>query len=238
MGKTPLSGALLFACVLLAAPRPAQAHREDYSDETLVYLTLGLGEWEPEYWFDYGRHRDREVSFLRHSLALEYGITERWMLDGRASFGKDVGAASRFESGRFETRYRFSEEGRWPVDIAVSAEVNTSREADGSRESAIEPRLILSKDRGPLNVTLNLSEEIPLEAGKAHLIGALGLRHVASGHLRAGFEVKYDKTARAGALVPQVWLALSRAVTVKLAVSIGFERNRDSFGRMAIEIEL
>src|SRR5438105_2140381 len=57
----------------------ARAHREDFIDETLVYQTLERGEFEPEYWFDYGHRSDVSRDFMRHNLAAEFGITEHWM---------------------------------------------------------------------------------------------------------------------------------------------------------------
>src|SRR5436190_7054221 len=69
--------------VLLASAPSAFAHKEDYIDETLVYLTLGAQEFEPEYWFDYGRLRDEHRDFTRHNLSAEYGITDHWMVEGR-----------------------------------------------------------------------------------------------------------------------------------------------------------
>src|SRR5437870_10606646 len=103
--------------VLLASAVPAAfAHKEDYIDETLVYLTLGREEFEPEYWFDYGRLRDERREFTRHNVSVEYGITDHWMVEGRATMEKVGGDGLNFDSARLETRYRLSDEGTLPVD--------------------------------------------------------------------------------------------------------------------------
>ena len=72
----------------LSFSKSALAHRDDYIDETLVYLTLEKKEIEPEYWFDFGyKHdedADKNIGFLRHNFALEYGITDHWRLMGAA----------------------------------------------------------------------------------------------------------------------------------------------------------
>src|SRR5439155_1532865 len=79
------------------------AHREDYIDETLLFLTLERGKSEPEYWFDIGR--DDSQRFMRHHLALEYGITDHWMIDGRVTgFHGEEHSGLDFNSARFETR--------------------------------------------------------------------------------------------------------------------------------------
>ena len=81
------------------------------------------------------------------------------MIDGRASGLDEHGF--HLDSSRLETRYRFFNEDTLPIDIAVSGEVNTNRDAQGHQIVGIEPRLILSKDFGKLNLTTNLAEEFP-----------------------------------------------------------------------------
>ena len=159
---------VIFALLLfLEAPDTALAHREDYIDETLVFETVEQGAIEPEYWFDYGHRSDTGTDFTRHNIALEYGITRYWMLDGRATIERVSGSNAVFDSGRLETRYRFFEEGTLPIDIALSGELNLRRRENGSYQYGVEPRLILSKDFGKLNLTVNLAEELPLNRGDA-----------------------------------------------------------------------
>ena len=68
---------------LLLGASSTFAHREDYIDETLVFATLDRGEVESQYWFDAGS--EDSDGFTRHHIALEYGITDHWMIDGRVS---------------------------------------------------------------------------------------------------------------------------------------------------------
>ena len=229
---------LAITLLFLAIPSRSLAHRDDYLDETLVYLTLGLDELEPEYWFDYGYLSDENLYFIQHNLALEYGVTERWMIDGRTTFTSVRGRDTRFQSGRFETRYRFADEGTLPIDLAVSGEVNAERREDGSEQYGIEPRLIFSKDFGELNLTVNMAGEIPLNAGEASLNPAFGFRYNATNLIRLGSEIKYSTDDRRGAIVPQVWFTLPHEITIKVGTSIGLDRSRERFGRLAIELEL
>ena len=108
--------------------RAVYAIGEDYIDETLVYATLERGAVEPGYWFDIGR--DDSGQFMRHNVVLEYGITDHWMVDGRATGIDERRDGFHFDSSRLETRYRFFDEGMLPVDIAASGEINSNRDQD------------------------------------------------------------------------------------------------------------
>lgn len=232
--------AYIVFCTLITASI-AFAHREDYIDETLVYLTLEKSEIEPEYWFDFGtRSLDNskgKVDFIRHNFAIEYGITDHLMVDSRVTVGDEEHESAVFDSARFETRYRFFEEGEKPIDIAVSGEINTERDEENSLETGIEPRLILSKDfLKKLNLTLNLPLEIKILSAHREFIPSFGWRYNATSLLSFGSELKYNKHTREGAIIPQIWFALPHEITVKLGYSFGFDDNKEDFGRVAVEV--
>ncbi len=230
--------ALAAAVIQLLNAPPASAHRDDYLDETLVYLTLEQGELEAEYWLDFGFRPTPAKDFVRHNVALEWGISDRWMIDSRASIESEDGDGTTLESARVESRYRFLDEGDLPVDIAISGEVNWSREQDGSTTFALEPRVILSRDFGEkLNFTLNLSDEIPLQSGSPAFLAALGVRFNWTQLVRIGSEAQYDIRRHAGSIVPQLWFAFPRDITLKVGYSIGVARNEEDFARAALEVE-
>ena len=102
------------------------------------------------------------------------------MIDGRATGLDERRDGFHFDSSRLETRYRFFDEGMLPIDIAASGEINSNRDETGHQIVGIEPRLILSKQLGKLNMTFNLSAEFPFS------------RHSPSVETRGGFE--YDVT--------------------------------------------
>lgn len=220
---------LLF--LLLCSSR-ALAHREDYIDETLVFLTLERGEIETEYWFDAGR--DDSDRFLRHHLALEYGITDHWMVDGRITGLDEQGF--HFDSSRLETRYRFFDEGTLPVDIAVSGEINTQRDEHGRQIAGVEPRLILSRDFGKLNLTANLAEEIPFSHDHPSFEVRGGWRYDVTELFRFGTEVRYDNQERSVGVIPQVWFAFPHDVTFKAGYSNDFGGIHERFVRVAFEL--
>jgi hypothetical protein len=231
---------VFFLTVILAIafPKICSAHREDYIDETLVFLTLERKSFEPEYWFDMGRETAALRDFYRHSVAVEYGITEHWMLDGRSSFKHDTGLSNEFESARLESRYRFGDEGDRPVDVAVSGEFNVTHFAFANDEFGFEPRLIFSKDIEQLNLTVNLPVEIPLDHGTVSTVPAFGIRYDVSEAFRFGSEVKYDTDRKAGSVIPQIWLGVSESLTFKAGYSLNFAHNRERFLRVALEMEL
>jgi hypothetical protein len=226
---------LLVVALSLLSARMALAHREDYIDETLVFQTLEEHAVEPEYWFDYGTRP--EGDFNRHNVALEYGITDHLMIDGRATVDNPDNGDANFDSARLETRFRFTEEGEWPIDLALSAEVNTRRLENGHYQYGLEPRLVLSKDLGRLNFTLNVAEELPVNRGAPSVEFASGVRYNATNLLRFGSELKYDVHERGGAIIPQVTLAFPHEITFKVGYSKGFDQNRENFARFVIEVE-
>lgn len=216
---------VMVATALLFITTPLFAHREDYLGETLVFLTLERHAVEPEFFADVARHiRD-------YNAALEYGITDRTMVDGRVSWDREGGV----HAGRLEGRHRFGDEGIWPVDVAVSLEANFETD-EGRRHTAIEPRLILSKDVERFNVTVNLAEEIASGGGGSALRVASGVRFDASRWIRVGNEFQYDLRDRRGAVVPQLWLTLPHEITVK-AGYFASVHGAPHFIRAAVEFE-
>jgi len=222
--------------LLVFSARAGWAHREDYLDETLVFVTLEQGELEPEYWVDYGHRADPPANFIRHHVTLEYGVTAHWMFDGRATIASTVGRATTFDSARLETRYRFGEEGELPVDIALSGEVNTERTEEGARDYGLEPRLILSKDVGALNGTLNLPTEISLRQGAVEFLPALGLRYDLSPLIRVGSECQGNPVRQEAVLNPQLWVVLPHEVTLKVGYAYGVGNTTEQFTRIALEV--
>ena len=238
MKNHPLGrGLTVLALVFVTLTSTVWAHKEDYIDETLVYLTLDQGEFEPEYWFDYGHRSDSGLDFMRHNLSAEYGITDHWMLDGRATMQKEEGMAFEFDSARLETRYRFGGEGENFVDTAISGEANVERE-DGVDRFGLEPRLILSKDFHQLNFTVNFSEEIPFDSRRYAFQVSSGFRYDATERIQFGSELKYDVNNHEAAVIPQIWFAFPHEVTLKAGYSHGFDHNKEDFLRLVVEIGL
>src|SRR5204863_8451698 len=126
-------------------PAKAWAHRDDYIDETFVYTTLARSEFELEIWGESRGGEGRSTSRW-FTGACEYGITSRWTNDGAGQWVRDHDPLH-FGRLRLETRFRFSEEGRLPVDLAASAEYERERQAlTADYEETLTPRIVVSRD--------------------------------------------------------------------------------------------
>jgi hypothetical protein len=235
-GRMLPCGTLIGICsFLLLCIANAYAHGEDYIDETLVYDTLERGAVEPGYWFDIGR--DDSQHFMRHNLALEYGITDRWMIDARATGIDEYRDGFHFDSSRLETRYRFFDAGTLPVDMAVSGEINSRRDEQGHQIFGIEPRLILSKDFGKLNVTLNLAPEIPFNHNSPTFETRGGCEYAVTDVFHFGTELRYDTEEHAVGVIPQIWLTFPHKVTLKAGYSYDFGAIHERFLRVSLVAE-
>jgi hypothetical protein len=222
---------------LLLGIGSAHGHDEDYIDETLVFQTIEKGAIESAYWFDYGHRGDSNTYFQRHNLTLEYGITDRLMVDGRVTLDHPENQNTNFDFGRFETRFRLGDEGDWPIDVALSAEANVGRLENRRYQYGVEPRLILSKGFSKLNLTINVAEELWVNRGAPSVQLASGARYDLTQLFRFGSELKYEVHERSGSVIPQVWFALPHNITFKVGFSAAFDRNRENFVRFVIEAE-
>ena len=227
----------LFVFIGLLA-KPAFAHREDYIGETLVFQTLEKGATEPEYWLDIGRRKQDGV-FVRHTVAVEHGITGHWMVDGNVAFKSVSGKHPEFEAGRVETRLRFAGEGDYPVDTAFSFEMNREQEEDGTFATHAEPRLVLSKDLDAwnLNFTLNIPLEVNVKTGETALIPSGGFRFDVSHLIQLGTEARYDIDTHEGSVIPQIWFRFGHDITLKGGYFIGFDQSPDNYARLAAEFD-
>jgi len=218
------------------APPSLLAQAADYLGDTHVYDTPAKGELEPEYWFDYGRRRDVSKDFTRHWAMLEYGITERWMAELRGQFGRESGESLRFEKGELETRWRLGEKGAAFLDAASFLELEIEHEEDED-ELAIEPGLIISRDFGRLNLTANLSYEVPFESGSGSFHSALAAGWRLSRIIRLAGEYRHNWREDRISLIPQFWFIPRENVFVKIGYSFGVAEQKESFLRAALEVE-
>lgn len=224
-----------FLSIGLLTPGIAEAHRDDYIDETFVYMTLERGEREVELW---GEVRRTEAHQTERWVtgAFEYGVSSRWTLDGACQLvNRDAG--TRFGRVRTETRYRFAEEGRWPLDLAASAEyeLETSATTGDETEHTLTPRLVVSKDVTPkLNTTVNLDLPLSLSEGGVSFAYAVGLRYPAEGLLRVGTEIKGQPSRHTDMAFPQLWVALGHETTIKVGTGIGLTDRTDRFIARAV----
>lgn len=221
--------------LLLSVPTSGVfAHRDDYINETFVFQTLQAKEFEPELWLESANGTASESSFRAIAGAFEYGITNRWMVDGFARWLDPGDGDSSFQRFRAETRVRFGEEGDRPVDLAASFETEYEKEEESGRAGSrgtstwgwtMTPRLVLSRDLGSeFNVTLNLDLGRQFGSGVRDrwVPGyAVAARYPREAFLRYGFEFRQDfAEKRTTLLVPQAWFSFSHDATLKLGAGI------------------
>ncbi|HSB63660.1 MAG TPA: hypothetical protein VLJ18_05810 [Thermoanaerobaculia bacterium] len=217
-------------------PSVAEAHKDDYLTDTFVFVTLDRNELEIEYFLD-GQFSPRA---LGHRLGVEYGFSDHLMGDVAMSWMQNSGGPTAFSGGFVELRYRFGEESQHLLDRAASIEYRVERDpADGETRHLLEPRLVLNKDFGDYNVTLNLAYAIDLEKpGESAPEIALGFRSPAFGPFRAGLELRRElATENVFSVVPQAWVRFSDDAYVKVGFGKNLAASRESFVRVALEME-
>ncbi len=152
---------VMVSCLLL----PAAGMARDF--KVYGYKTPEAGEIELVYWTDYvaksdnkmkyfGTEADRE-SLWAHTLEVEYGVTDRFMLAAYADFEQPSGEDFEFVQSRIiAARYRFGEQGERFFDTALYVEYYLPRTGwQGKANEKAELRLILEKDIGSNTLTLN-----------------------------------------------------------------------------------
>jgi hypothetical protein len=186
---------LLAAALALAAPAAARADRRFYG-ETYNAATAPRGALDVELWSTLHRApRDGGVDLWRHQLELETGLTDRWDVALYNVATQEKGGSLRYEAAKVETRYRLADPGAWVVDPILYLEVKKEFVADAPW--AIEEKVILGKDAGPLNVSLNLSAEQEFPRGGGHELEwgwAAGTSYEVHPTVRVGGEAFGDLT--------------------------------------------
>jgi len=149
--------AVLLAAAALLLPTPSRADRRYYG-ETYNAVTAAPGGLDVEGWTTlFQAPRAGGTSFWRHQLELETGLTDRWDLAVYNDWRRDFGGTTRYEALRAESRFRLSQPGEWFVDPVLYLEVK--KEFIEDKPLAVEEKLILGKDLGRWNLSLNLSAE-------------------------------------------------------------------------------
>lgn len=198
---TPRCGLGLLACagsLLLAPTALANPHPLPYS---YPYQTLPTGKVEVEEIADLvpmkvAREKDDgtrdSVTALRSQLQteLELGVSDRLEAALYFSFHQSATAgtpAMRFDGLKQRLRYRFAEEGDWPVDAGIYFEV-----AEFYNEVELEEKILLHKRFGYLTTVCNLwvEQEYYFQEQQWKLIynPTLGATYELSPHLMLGLE--------------------------------------------------
>ncbi len=155
---------VVLVALMLLIIQPAHArHFKVYG-----YGTLDPGEVELVYWTDYVWKSDNKMNYFGetsvdreglwgHTLEIEYGLTERFMVAAYVDFEKPSGEDFKYVQSRIVTaRYRFGDPGARFFDTAIYVEYYlTDPDYQGAGKEKIEARLILEKDINGKTLRLN-----------------------------------------------------------------------------------
>ncbi len=236
----------LAAAAVLTVPAASRADRRYYG-ETYNASTAPRGSLDVELWTTYAeppRDASGVPGLWRHQLELETGITDRWDVAvygvARQLRGEDV----EFEAVKLESRFALAAPGTWLVDPVVYVELQKTFVED--RPFSVEEKLILAKDLGRLNVSLNLAGEQEFAGGEVEpeWSYALGSSWELVPAFRLGAEIfgerakvpvaadleQFEWQAWAG---PAVSIAVARSWLV-LAAGFGLNGESDAFRARAI----
>ncbi|MEW6324569.1 MAG: hypothetical protein AB1515_04205 [Nitrospirota bacterium] len=172
IGSPPLRPRLIavIGLVFLAIGAPAEArHLHVYSPKTEAQ-----GEMELSYWVDYFAETDLPLSgfslerkgALRHSLEIEYGVTDRWTVALYGDWEDAPGGALEYVQTRLESIYRLFDPGSRMLDAALYLEYAVPRH-NYEEHNELELKLLMERSAGPLVARLNpvVEQEISGEEG-------------------------------------------------------------------------
>jgi len=139
----------LAAALVFATATPALALDEIYSPN-VEYRELSL-EYNGSRTFDHDATKDNAQE---HEVALEAGLTPRWLLEGSAGFAKDPGEGSKLDHIEAESRFQFFESGEYWMDSGLLAAYDFSTQSH--TPDSLEVKLLLQKDIGKTTTTTNI----------------------------------------------------------------------------------
>jgi hypothetical protein len=177
------------AVISIAAVTSAFALDELYSPN-VAYRELAL-EYNGSRTFDTQPDKNNAQE---QELALEAGITPRWVVETSAGVTKDPGADSKLSDIEVESRFQLLETGEHWLDagILVAYAFSTqNQEPDSS-----EVKLLLEKDSGRITNLANIGFSVDVghhsESGKPDYVALWNTRYRYSEYFQPGIEIQAD----------------------------------------------
>ena len=215
------------------------------------YKTPHEGEVELSYWVDYfakgsggysyfGKTVDKD-GLWRHTVEVEYGVTDRWTLAYYADFEQPSGEDFKYVQSRAVfLRYRLFEPGKRFFDPAIYLEYYLP-DHDYRKNEHLEARIILEKNMGPIQVRLNpildknLSGAGDVEEG-VEFEYAMGVYLKGLGKVKPGLEF-YGEMGQIGNfkssdnqkhfIFPTLKMGLTKHLEVETGVGFGLTHDSD-----------
>ena len=223
MKKYAVALSALFFLLCTAATAGADVRQYTW---TYGYMTPAKNEIEFEWWYDFQKKPDRTVSLPL--MEVEYGITDHWVAGLYGVLVKDGAQSWKFDEVRLEQRYRLFDPGVLPVDTALYFEYKHNFVED---ENELEGKVILSKDFGRFNSTVNLIVEQVLKGGEDTEYGySAGVSYPLSDVVRPGVEAfgAWKGEESEHYVGPSVALYLGKT-WVNAGVGFGYAKDSDDF---------
>jgi high-affinity iron transporter len=187
--STPVTKLAVLALVLTCATGQARA-LDNIDTPYVVEGELAL-EYTGSSTFD--READRN-HIQSHGLAVEYGLTERVLVEVKAEFEKVPDESMILEEVEAETRIQIFERGEHPIDLGVLLAYGFAAESE--HPDVIEGKLLLGADTGRFSHLANLGLEKEIgqyaEPGDPEASAILGSRYRWLKECQPGIEYQAD----------------------------------------------
>ena len=221
-----------FMFVLLTA-LPSHADMRPYT-WTYGYMTPAKGEVELEWWGEF--RKGKEADLYKPQVELEYGLTDRWVAGLYGVFEKE-GANSWGTEIKLEQRYRLFDPGVLPVDTALYLEYAHNFKEDVDE---LEGKVILSKDLGDFNATLNLVAETTFDGDDPELGYTAGISYPINNKIRPAIEAfgSWKGSEMEHFIGPSVQVSFGK-VWINAGAGFGLTNESDNFrARLIVSHEL
>jgi hypothetical protein len=130
-----------------------------------------------------------------HEVALEAGLTPRWLLEASAGFSKDPDAGSKLDHVELENRFQFFESGENWLDSGLLVAYDFSTQTH--QPDSLETKLLLQKDFGMITSTANIGFSQNVGQYSGHTGGPdyvvlLNTRYRYNQYFQPGIELQSD----------------------------------------------
>jgi hypothetical protein len=187
---------------------------------TYEYMTLPRGEAEIETYFTLSTPDKGEFEgnvSTEHRIELEVGMTDRFDFGIYQIFSQAPGENLEYKRFQVRSRYRIGEKGKYFVDPLVYVEYKAVPDFS---EHGLEAKLILARDFGRLNVSVNPIVEFEFEdENEIETEYTVGTSYLVNEFLRVGIEAKGGEAGHyVGPVISHgnenFWVALGSAANV------------------------
>ncbi len=160
---------------------------------TYEYQTLPRGEAELESYTEFTHTETDSGRLAATTLQYEYeiGMNNRFDVGIYQKFKQASNAPLAYDGFKLRLRYRLGEKGQWLLDPLIYLEYKDNAAFD---HSALETKLILARDFGRFNLSLNPVLEFEFEADETEIKFeyAAGLSYLLHPLITLGLETKGD----------------------------------------------